>query len=185
MKREAGFTLTELMVVAAIVAIGLAIGVPSYRYITTSYRMSSEVNNLLGDLMYARGEALKEGQYVTVCVSSNGTGCTAGAWQNGWIVFSNPTQAATPAVGTILRVQRPFTGNPTADTFVANSGIGAITYNREGFAWTLGAGFPANTLITLHNPTANSGYTRCLAITPQGMAYTETAATSISAAACN
>jgi type IV fimbrial biogenesis protein FimT len=68
MRREAGFTLTELMAVAAIVAILLGIGVPSYKYITNSSRMSSEVNNLLGDLMYARGEALKEGQYVTVCV---------------------------------------------------------------------------------------------------------------------
>jgi type IV fimbrial biogenesis protein FimT len=182
MKRQAGFTLVELMTVAAIVALLLSIGVPSYKYITTSYRMSSEVNNLLGDLMYARGEALKEGQGVTVCVSSNGTGCTGGAWQNGWIVFSNPTGAANPVAGTILRVQAPFSGNPP-DTFVANSGITAVTYNREGFA-TTAAGFP-NTLITLHNPTANSGYTRCLSVSPQGMAYTETPATSISAAACN
>jgi type IV fimbrial biogenesis protein FimT len=182
MKREAGFTLVEMMTVAAIVAILLAIGVPSYKYITTSYRMSSEVNGLLGDLMYARGEAIKEGQGVTVCVSSTGTSCTAGAWQTGWLVFSNPTGAANPAVGTILRVQAPFSGNP-ADSFVANSGITAVTYNREGFA-TTAAGFP-NTLITLHNPTANSGFTRCLAITPQGLTYTETPATSISAAICN
>jgi type IV fimbrial biogenesis protein FimT len=184
MRTQAGFTLTELMVVSAIVAILLAIGVPSYKYITTSYRMSSEVNNLLGDLMFARGEALKEGQYVTVCVSSTGTGCTAGGWQNGWIVFSNPTQAANPAVGSILRKQAPFSGNP-ADTFVANTGITAISYNREGFAWTLAAGFIANTLITLHNPAAQAAFTRCLAVTPQGMSYTETPATSISAAVCN
>jgi type IV fimbrial biogenesis protein FimT len=182
MKREAGFTLTELMTVTAIVAIMLAIGVPSYKYITTSYRMSSEVNNLLGDLMYARGEALKEGQYVTVCVSSNGTGCTAGGWQSGWVVYSNPTQAATPAGGTVLRVQAPFSGT---DTFIANTGITSITYNREGFAWTGGAGFLANTLITLHNVTGTTGYTRCLAVTPQGMTYTETPTTSISAVACN
>lgn len=184
MKREAGFTLTELMTVLAIVAILLTFGVPMFKYITTSYRMSSEVNNLLGDLMFARGEALKEGQYVTVCVSSSGTGCTAGAWQSGWIVFSNPTQAATPVAGSILRVQTPFNGTP-ADTFVASSGITAVTYNREGFAGTLGGGFLANTLITLRNPGANAGYTRCLAVTPQGLTYTETVASSISAPACN
>ena len=183
MKRQAGFTVTELMVVAAIVAILLGIAVPSYRYITTSYRMSSEVNGLLGDLMYARGEAIKEGQGVTVCVSTNGTGCTGSAnWQGGWIIFSNPTGAANPAVGTILRVQAPFTG-ATPDTFVANSGVSAITYNREGFA-TTAAGFPA-TLITLHNPSANSGYTRCLTVSPQGLLNTETKATSIPAGACN
>jgi type IV fimbrial biogenesis protein FimT len=184
MRREAGFTLTELTAVAAIVAILLGIGVPSYKYITNSSRMSSEVNNLLGDLMYARGEALKEGQYVTVCVSSTGTTCTAGGWQSGWIVFSNPTGAANPAVGTILRVQAPFSGNPP-DTFVADSGVTAVTYNREGFTWTVGGGFLANTRLTLHNPTANSGYTRCLTLSPQGLARTETPSTSVPAGACN
>jgi type IV fimbrial biogenesis protein FimT len=182
MKREAGFTLTELMTVSAIVAILLAIGVPAYKNITVSYRMSAEVNNLLGDLMLARGEALKEGTYVTACVSSNGTSCTAGAWQNGWIVFSNPTLAANPAAGTLLKMQAPFGGT---DTFVANTGVTSITYNREGFAWISPGGFLANTLITLHNSTAAKGYTRCLAVTPQGMTYTETPATSISAVACN
>jgi len=182
MKRQAGFTIVELMTVAAIVAIGLAIAVPSYKYVTTSYRMSSEVNGLLGDLMYARAEAIKEGQGVTVCVSSNGATCTGGAWQNGWIVFSNPGGGVNPAAGTILRVQAPFTGNPP-DTFVASSGITAVTYNREGFA-TTGAGFP-NTIITLHNPTANVGYTRCLTISPQGLINTETNATSVPAGACS
>ena len=60
MKRQRGFSLTELVMVMAIVAILLAIGVPSYRYIGNSYRMSSEVNGLLGDLMLARAEAIKD-----------------------------------------------------------------------------------------------------------------------------
>ena len=58
MKGQTGFSMTELMVVMAIVAILLGIGVPSYRYITNSYRMSAEVNGLLGDLQYARAEAI-------------------------------------------------------------------------------------------------------------------------------
>jgi type IV fimbrial biogenesis protein FimT len=182
MKRQAGFTLTEMLVVSAIVAILLSIGVPQYRYITNSYRMSSEVNNLLGDLMYARGEAIKEGNGVSVCASSDGATCSGSfAWQNGWLVYSNPTNAANPAAGTILRVQGKFTGT-TPDTFVAASGISAITYNREGFA-TTAAGFP-NTVITLHDPSSNAVWTRCLAITPQGLLNVETPATSIPAGAC-
>jgi type IV fimbrial biogenesis protein FimT len=176
MKRQTGFTLTELMVVTGIVAILLAVGMPSYKYVTNSWRMSSEANSLLGDLMYARAEAIKEGQGVTVCISSNGTTCTGGsAWQNGWLVFSNGAGAANPAAGTILRVQTPFTGI-TPDTFIANSGIGAVTYNREGFA-TTAAGFP-NTMITLHATPSNAAWTRCLTISPQGLLSVETPANS-------
>jgi type IV fimbrial biogenesis protein FimT len=175
MKRQLGFTLTEMMVVTAIVAILLSIGVPSFRYVTNSYRMSSEVNGLLGDLMYARSEAIKEGQSVTVCVSTDGATCTGGVnWQRGWIAFSDPNANATvdPAEA-VLRVQQAFTGT-APDTFVADNGVSAVTYNREGFA-TTAAGFP-NTTITLHDSTANAAWTRCLWINPQGTLTTETPA---------
>jgi type IV fimbrial biogenesis protein FimT len=162
MKRQTGFTITELMVVVAIVAILLGIGVPSYRYVTNSYRMSAEVNGLLGDLQYARSEAIKEGQTVTTCVSANGTACTAGtAWANGWIVYSNPTNAANPPAGSVLRIQAPFTGR-IPDTFNATNNVTAITYNREGFARTTPAGF--FTTITLRDSTNNGAWTRCLVI---------------------
>ena len=172
MRRQgAGFSVTELMVVVAIVAILLGIGIPSYRYVTNSYRMSAEVNGLLGDLQYARAEAIREGQTVTACVSNNGTSCTGGAnWANGWIVFSDPNSNQTVAAG-VLRVQSAFTG-ATPDSFNANPNITAITYNREGFA-TTAAGF-AGTTITLHDSTANAAWTRCLWITPVGMLTTET-----------
>jgi len=171
MWKQRGFTLTELLAVVTIVAILLSIGVPSYRYIGTSYRMSSEVNALLGDLMFARSEAIKEGQFVTTCASADGATCSGStAWNTGWIVFSNGPNGAQPSVG-VLRMQQKFTG-ATPDTFTANNGVSAVTYNREGFA-TTAAGFP-NTTITLHDPTANPVWSRCLWITPQGMLTTET-----------
>ncbi|TLZ13468.1 MAG: prepilin-type N-terminal cleavage/methylation domain-containing protein [Gammaproteobacteria bacterium] len=163
MRRHGGFSITELMVVVAIVAILLGIGAPSYRYITNSYRMSAEVNGLLGDLQYARAEAIREGQTVTACVSSDGASCTRGAdWANGWIVFS---------AGGVLRVQGAFTGT-TPDTFIADSNVTAVTYNREGFA-TTAAGF-AGTTLTLHDSTANSAWSRCLVITAVGLMTTQT-----------
>jgi len=183
MKRQGGFNLTELLIVMAIVAILLSIGLPSYRYLTNSYRMSSEVNNLLGDMMYARSEAIKEGQNVTVCVSADGATCSGNStWQTGWLVFSNPTNAANPAAGAVLRLQSAFSGSPP-DSFQANPALPFITYNREGFG-TTGAGFPNNTTIVLHDPTVNATWTRCLWLTPQGVPNTETPANNLSGT-CN
>jgi type IV fimbrial biogenesis protein FimT len=159
-----------LLVVVAIVAILLGIGVPSYRYITNSYRISSEVNGLLGDLMFARSEAIKEGQFITVCVTVNGQNCSGNtSWNRGWLVFSNPNNAQQPP-GAPLRIQAKFPGR-TPDSFTADNGVSSVTYNREGFA-TTAAGFP-NATITLRDPSANPIWTRCLWITPQGMLSVE------------
>ena len=65
-----GVTLFEILVVMGIVAMLMAIGIPSYKYVTNANRISAEINGLLGDLQYARSEAIKEGQTVSVCVSS-------------------------------------------------------------------------------------------------------------------
>ncbi len=176
MRGQTGFTLTELLVVVAIVAILLGIGVPSYRYISNSYRMSAEMNSLVGDLMYARAEAIKEGQPVAVCVSTDGLTCSGAiTWQNGWIVFPDPGgngSADVPA--TVLHVQQAFTG-AAPDTFALTNPISSIIFNREGFAQgDAGVAFAANQF-TLHDPTSNANWTRCLLISPQGMIQTETA----------
>jgi type IV fimbrial biogenesis protein FimT len=176
MKRQtAGFTITELLVVMVIIAIMLAIGVPSYKYMTNSSRMSSEINSLLGDLQYARAEAIKEGQTVSVCVSSNGTTCSGStAWANGWIVFPDPNQNDTPAAGAVLHEQTAFTG-ATPDTLTPTNPIAAISFNRDGFAQSAGgAAFPATTL-SLHEKTNSVNYTRCLLISVIGLSQTETA----------
>jgi type IV fimbrial biogenesis protein FimT len=175
MKRQTGFSITELLVVTVIVAILLAIAVPSYKYMTNSSRMSSEINSLLGDLQYARAEAIKEGQTVSLCVSSNGTTCSGSfAWANGWIVFPDPNQNDTPAVGAVLHQQSAFTGT-TPDTLTPSNPISAISFNRDGFAQSAGgAAFPATTL-SLHEKTNSIHYTRCLLISVIGLSQTETA----------
>jgi len=159
-----GFTLFELVVVMGIVAVLMAIAIPSYKFVTNSNRIASEVNGLLGDLQFARSEAIKEGQSVSVCVSTSGTGCTGGtAWQNGWIVFSDANgNGSVDAGDLVLRTQSTFSGT---DTFTANNSMTAVTFNREGFA----AGLPNGALVTLHAATPVSGSTRCLSMTMVGL----------------
>jgi type IV fimbrial biogenesis protein FimT len=154
-----GVTLLETITVMSIAAILVAIAVPSFRYVTNANRIAGEGNALLGDLQYARAEALKEGQAVSVCVSRDGAICLAGssAWENGWIVFSDVNGSGAVDTGdTVLRVQAPFSGS---DTFTANTGVGAVTFNREGFA-TVANG----TVMTLHTAPVVNAYTRCLSV---------------------
>ena len=173
-RRSGGFTLVELMIVIAIVALLLTIGVPSYRYISTSWRVSSEVNGLLGDAQYARYEAVKQGQQVILCSSNDAATCAGVAnWQIGWIVCVDSNANSTCDAGEpVLRVQKPF-GN--TDTLVSDptSNVSAIIFNREGFA----VGFPAQAILTLHEPTRNTLWTRCLQIQTVGLMSVQSPAT--------
>ncbi|HJS92381.1 MAG TPA: GspH/FimT family pseudopilin [Steroidobacteraceae bacterium] len=166
--RQSGMTLMELIIVMVLVGILVAIGVPSYRSVTNSSRMSGEANSLLGDLQYARAEAAREGEPVTVCISANGTSCDAAStsWQEGWIIFTdiNDDQTVDNAGDTVLRVQRAFSGS---DTFQSNNTDYAVTFTREGFA-TVGGN---SLIISLHNTNTpgSNYYYRCLEISQAGM----------------
>jgi type IV fimbrial biogenesis protein FimT len=176
-RAQSGFSLTELIVVMLIVAILMALGIPSYRYVTYSNRVSSEVNSLLGDLQYARSEAVKEGQMVTVCPTSTGTSCAnATSWQTGWIVFSDVNSNQTVAApANILHVQPAFNSTPQ-DTFVSNDTVTFVSFNREGFATAFPTGVATGgyVTITLHTTPQNSQWTRCVQIFTTGLMGTET-----------
>jgi type IV fimbrial biogenesis protein FimT len=163
-----GFTLLETLITMAIGAILLTIGVPSFMYVTNSNRATSEVNGLLGDLQFARAEAIKEGVTVTACVSTDGQSCTGGtSWNGGWMVFSDPTDVGVRDAGEpVLKIQNPFS---STDTLVASNNVSLITFNREGYA----TGIANGTQIALHDATSNTAFTRCLSITFVGLMATE------------
>jgi type IV fimbrial biogenesis protein FimT len=161
--RTRGFTIVEVVMTIAIAAILMSIAIPSFRYITNSNRIASELNGLLGDLQLARSQAIKEGHTVTVCQSTDAATCTNGInWEGGWIVFSDPTNVGIWDAGEIyIRKQKPFSGT---DTFRASNAVSVISFNREGYAMGMALG----TLITLHDSTSNSAWTRCLSINLSG-----------------
>lgn len=117
-RRFRGFTLVELMVTIVIVAVLVAIGLPSFRNVIQRNRVSTASNDLLAGLAYARTTAINRGQLVSMCPSTDGTSCTSNgqAFEPGWIVYTYPAGAASAnkayaaASGTLLRASGSHTG---------------------------------------------------------------------------
>lgn len=94
--RAPGFTLIELMVTLAVLAILVALGFPAMSDALRSARRTSLVNELVASVMLARSEASRSGQPLVVCgvsdANGNGTidvaerACTGLDWSDGWIV---------------------------------------------------------------------------------------------------
>ena len=175
--RQSGVTMVELIITMTIAGILLAMGVSGYKYVTKSNRSSSEINALLGDLQFARYEAVKEGLQVTVCPAAAGaTACGAATttWSNGWIVLSNAL-SGTSGTANVLRHQLPFSSFNSTDTLTTAT-ITSVIFNREGFAVGLsGAGLTGTVVFTLHDSTSTLSYTRCLMLGVSGVMQTSLA----------
>jgi len=186
-KNTAGFTLLEVITVMGIVGILAAIAIPSFRYVTYSNRVASEVNALVGDLQYARTESIKQGIPITVCASADGATCLGTAtWDSGWIIFPdlNSNQQVDVASETVIRSQGALaTSFGGSDTMTSDNSFTAVTFNREGFGSTNIAS-PNTVTITLHTSPPNSAWTHCIAISTVGMVQTETPATPSAPTTC-
>jgi type IV fimbrial biogenesis protein FimT len=87
-----GFTLIELMVGVAVLAIALGVGVPSMSEFIKNLRLAAHTNDLLTSLHLARTEAIKRNARVTLCKSADAAICSTAAgtgWQIGWMVFAD------------------------------------------------------------------------------------------------
>ena len=180
--RARGYSLIELITVMTIIAIVVAIAVPSYKYVANSNRVAAEVNQLLSDLQYARSEALKEGSPITVCPSTNATSgspsCTGQTvWNTGWMVFSDLNGNGTFDSGDqVLRAQPKFTSTDNF-TLSNDNSVKALIFNREGFILSSlisGADQTAGGLIfKLQTSPTNTQWERCLLVNYVGIMSTQ------------
>ncbi|MEO7241277.1 MAG: GspH/FimT family pseudopilin [Variovorax sp.] len=82
-----GMTLVELMVTVSVMAIVVAIAVPSFATSINSTRLSSSATELSAALQLARAEAIKRNRDVVLCRSNDLVSCATGGQWNGWLIF--------------------------------------------------------------------------------------------------
>ncbi len=134
------------------------------------------MNGLLGDMLSARAEAIKEGVSVTVCASTDQANCSQSSdWSQGWIAFVDPNNnGARDADEALLHQQKALhAGDKLVDT---TGTFSSATFNRAGFLSFTGMPVEGITL-TLHYDEAVADHTRCLWIASQGLMTTQTPAT--------
>lgn len=129
--KSSGFTLIELMVTIAVLAIIVTLGVPSFRNIIVSNSVGFDRDEFFNLVTFARSEAIKRGTAVTICKSNDGSTCTDSlAWSSGWLAFHDADGDGAKETG-----DDPVRSVPALDGQVAVShggGANRITYDSRG-----------------------------------------------------
>lgn len=111
-----GFTLIELMVTLAVAAILVTVAAPSFRTFIQNGRITTQTNDLLADINFARSEAIRRSRLVGICPINPATNqCAVGGnWANGRLVFvDSDNNGAWTATDEQLRLRTTLTGSNT------------------------------------------------------------------------
>jgi type IV fimbrial biogenesis protein FimT len=133
--KQAGFSLYDLMVTSVVAGV-MGIGTIGVTGLVQDTRMTTAVNQLIGDLSLARSESIKRQTVVTLCKSGDGASCADdGGWHNGWIVFADENNNhAVDADEAIIHVQQRLDGNLTL-RYGETGSYGYVRYKPNGEAW--------------------------------------------------
>lgn len=127
---QRGFTLLELLITILLAAILITLGVPAFRGVVVSNRLSAQTSTLVTLFTLARSEAVRRGVDVSACAKTAGK---ATAWTNGVAIRVGGCASTDP----LVRVSDPIAANGsgltlTAPTDNSSSTVTSITFNELG-----------------------------------------------------
>lgn len=186
-----GFSLIEMMVAVAVIAILAAVAVPNMQAMIASSALRTVTNDVVAALAQTRSLAIKEGGRVTMCKSANGSACaTTGDWEQGWIIFADPTRnspwtnASVDSGETVSLYAQALSANIVVK---GNSGANQyVSYSADGLSRQLnGSSLSPATIRVCSTSTAlqDSQRARDIAINSIGRVTVTTAASVSSACA--
>ena len=149
-----GFTLVELMVTVAIVAILMAVGAPQLRAFLLKQQVAADIDNFMSSLQLARSEALKRNGMVSMCALANAAftnsqdaACAASNatdWSQGWMIYIDNSggNGYAKATDTVLKVERTIRAGSVTTNSTASPGI--VSFLSNGLA----TGSPGSFFVT-------------------------------------
>lgn len=132
-----------MLVTLAIVSILLAVGVPSLTQFLADQAAAGNANEFAEALRFARTEAMKRGQPVSVCATDDPTAdepsCSGkNTWDKGWLVTANGgtkvlrIQNALHSMNATLPIDAASFQVDFQATGIATAGPGDYTFNPVG-----------------------------------------------------
>ena len=91
MRDMIGFSLIELLVCIAILAIFTTVAVPSYSALVQRQEMTTAVNGMVHLLNLARMEAIKRQTFMTICPTADNKNCSTD-WNLPLMLFEDPNK---------------------------------------------------------------------------------------------
>lgn len=91
-----GFTLVELMITVAVIALLAVVAAPAMNGLVNNSRAVGQAEELVASLQLARAEAVRRNARVTICPSTDGSTCASSTTWTRWIVHGMDNTAATP-----------------------------------------------------------------------------------------
>ncbi len=131
--RVGGFTLLELMVVVAVMAVLASVAYPSFNSLINSNRLVGTANQILASLQQARSEAIRLNRRVAVCpANADDTACQEGGNPARWLTIVLDTGEVLNVAEARAPVQVLSSGNVTGDP------SDRVVFSADGFARTAG-----------------------------------------------